>query len=89
MVIVAAAAGAVVLARDHSVANLLGSHPATASAAAEPLTPTRLVATPAHTITNGTEPLTVTLSAPPATNSPAPTLRPAVAGTWSTVGNSV
>jgi peptidoglycan hydrolase-like protein with peptidoglycan-binding domain len=89
MVIVAAAAGAVVLTRDHSVDNLLGSHPVSASAAAEPLTPTRLVATPAHTVANGTEPLTVTLSAPPAANSPAPTLRPAVAGTWSMVGNSV
>ena len=90
MVIAAGAAGAVVLlTRDHSVSGLLGSHPVSAAAAsAEPLTPTRLVALPPHAIVNGTEPLTVTLSAPPASNSPAPTLRPAVAGAWSTVGNS-
>ena len=46
------------------------------------------MALPPHTIANGTEPLTVTLSAAPAASSPTPTLRPAVAGTWSTVGDS-
>jgi len=91
MVIAAGAVGtAVLLTRDHSVSDLLGSHPVSAAtAAAEPLTPTRLVTLPTHAIVNGTEPLTVTLSAPPAADSPAPTLRPAVAGTWRTVGNSV
>ncbi len=89
MVIATGAVGAVLLARDHSAGDLLGSsRPASAAAAAEPLTPTRLVAAPAHTIINGAESLTVTLSAVPAADSPAPTLRPAVAGTWRTVGNS-
>jgi peptidoglycan hydrolase-like protein with peptidoglycan-binding domain len=90
MVLAAGAVGAaVLLARDHSAGDLLGSsRPASAAAAAEPLTPTRLVAVPAHTIVNGAEPLLVTLSAAPAADSPAPTLRPAVAGTWRTVGDS-
>ena len=39
-------------------------------------------------ITNGTEPLTVTLSAPVSPTSPPPTLTPKVAGTWSVVGDS-
>ena len=87
--ILAGAAGAVVvLARDHSVGSLLGSHPVSAAASAEPLPPTRLVALPEHTIGNGTGLLTVTLSAPPAPSSPVPTLRPAAAGTWSVVGDS-
>lgn len=84
-----AAGAAVLLTRARGVENLLGSHPTdSAEAAAEPLTPTRLVALPAHEIANGTQPLTVTLSAPPAPSSPAPTIRPVVAGTWSVVGNS-
>jgi peptidoglycan hydrolase-like protein with peptidoglycan-binding domain len=87
--VVAATAVVVVIARDHSVGGLLGSHPASAaSAAAEPLPPTRLVALPPHHVLNGTDPLTVTLSAPPAANSPTPTLRPALAGAWSVVGDS-
>ncbi len=78
----------VLLARDHSVGGLLGSHPASASAAADPLIPTQLVALPSRKIANGTQPLIVTLSAPPAPSSPQPTLRPALAGTWAAVGNS-
>jgi peptidoglycan hydrolase-like protein with peptidoglycan-binding domain len=89
LLMVIAAGAVVLLTRDRSVSDLLSSHPVSAAAAsAEPLTPTRLVALPPHAIANGTEPLSVTLSAPPAADSPAPTLRPAVAGTWSTVGNS-
>jgi hypothetical protein len=53
-----------------------------------PPTPTRLLALPSHTIANGTSPLTVTLSGPPAPDSPPPTLRPAVAGAWSALGDS-
>ncbi len=53
-----------------------------------PLSPTRLLAVPSHTIANPTQPLTVTLSAPPAPSSPVPMLTPAVAGAWATVGNS-
>ncbi len=86
--VVAAVAVGAVLARHHSVGNLLGSGAAGASAPPAPLTPTRLVRTPRRTIANGTDPLSVTLSAPPAASSPRPTLHPAVAGTWSTVGNS-
>jgi peptidoglycan hydrolase-like protein with peptidoglycan-binding domain len=37
---------------------------------------------PPTTITDGTSPLVVTLSAPPASGSPRPTLSPAVAGSW-------
>ncbi len=53
-----------------------------------PLPPTRLLALPPRTIANGTQPLTVTLSAAPASNSPVPMLRPAVSGAWAPVGNS-
>lgn len=88
MAIAVVAAGTVLLTRGHGVSDLLGSHSMSAAASAEPLLPTRLVAAPSHVITNGTEPLTVTLSAPPAPGSPTPTIRPAVAGTWNTVGNS-
>ena len=88
-IVAVAVAAAVLLARDHSVGSLLGSHPASASApSAASLPPTQLVALPPHTLVNGTDSLTVTLSAPAAANSPTPTLRPAVAGTWSTVGDS-
>jgi peptidoglycan hydrolase-like protein with peptidoglycan-binding domain len=90
VLLMAIALGAIVvlLARDHSVGSVLGSHSASASASAAPLSPTLLVALPQHGIANGTRPLTVTLSALPAASSPQPTLRPAVAGAWSTVGNS-
>ncbi len=86
-VVLAVAVGAA-LAHRHSVGNLLGSGIAGASAPPPPLTPTRLVSVPGRTVTNGTGPLSVTLSAPPAKSSPRPTLRPAAAGTWSTVGNT-
>jgi len=65
--------------------------PATGSspeADAAPLPATRLVALPHGTIANGTSPLTVTLSAPVSSTSPAPTLTPNVAGTWATSGDS-
>jgi peptidoglycan hydrolase-like protein with peptidoglycan-binding domain len=86
-VVVAVAVGAA-LAHRHSVGNLLGSGLAGASTPPPPLTPTRLVSVPGQTVKNGTDPLSVTLSAPPAKDSPRPTLIPAVAGTWSTVGNT-
>jgi peptidoglycan hydrolase-like protein with peptidoglycan-binding domain len=86
-VVVAVAVGAA-LAHRHSVGNLLGSGIAGASAPPPPLTPTRLVSVPRRTVTNGTDSLSVTLSAPPAKSSPRPTLIPAAAGTWSTVGNT-
>jgi hypothetical protein len=87
-VVVAAVAVGAALARPHSVGSLLGSGSSGASAPPPPLPPTRLVSVPGGTITNGTDPLSVTLSAPPAYRSPRPTLFPAVAGTWSTVGDT-
>jgi hypothetical protein len=51
-----------------------------------PLTRTRLLALPSHEIANGTLPVSITLSAPPAPGSPPPTLHPEVAGTWTTNG---
>jgi peptidoglycan hydrolase-like protein with peptidoglycan-binding domain len=62
-----------------------------ASAGASPTPPppaTRLLSVPSSQIADGTQPLHVTLSAPPAQDSPRPTLLPAVAGSWSTVGDT-
>jgi peptidoglycan hydrolase-like protein with peptidoglycan-binding domain len=86
-VVVVAAVAAVAVARHHSVGSLLGSGLAGASPPPV-LTPTRVVGLPRGSIANGTDPLTVTLSAPAALRSPRPTFLPAVAGTWSTVGDS-
>ncbi|HXN38440.1 MAG TPA: hypothetical protein VN892_10410, partial [Solirubrobacteraceae bacterium] len=61
--IVLAAGVAVLFTRDHKVGQLLESRPASAAPTA-PLPVTRLVAPPGHHIANGTDPLTVTLSAP-------------------------
>jgi peptidoglycan hydrolase-like protein with peptidoglycan-binding domain len=52
------------------------------------LPPTRLTALPHKSVLDGTLPLRVRLSAPPAPFSPRPTLSPAVAGAWSTHGDS-
>jgi peptidoglycan hydrolase-like protein with peptidoglycan-binding domain len=52
------------------------------------LPPTRLTALPHQSVLDGTMPLRVRLSAPPAPFSPRPTLSPAVAGTWITRGDS-
>ena len=87
-VVVTAVVVVLLLAPGHSVGVLLGSHAGTASASAGPLTPTRLLALPPRRILNGAQPLTVTLSAPPAPDSPKPMLIPSVAGAWSTVGDS-
>jgi peptidoglycan hydrolase-like protein with peptidoglycan-binding domain len=86
-VLAAAVTVGAVTARHRSVGSLLGSGVAGASTPA-PLTPTRVVGLPGRTIANGTDPLGVVLSAPPAKSSPRPTLFPAVAGAWSTVGNT-
>ncbi len=86
-VVVAAVAIGTALARPHNVSSLLSSGSASAAPPA-PLPPTRLVALPRRAISNGTDPLSVALSAPPAQRSPRPTLFPAVPGTWSTVGNT-
>jgi peptidoglycan hydrolase-like protein with peptidoglycan-binding domain len=52
------------------------------------LPPTRLTALPHQPILDGTLPLRVRLSAPVASFSPRPTLSPAVAGSWTTRGDS-
>src|ERR1700722_11348883 len=52
------------------------------------LPPTRLTALPHRPISDGTLALRVRLSGPPASFSPRPTLNPAVAGTWTTRGDS-
>ncbi len=85
-VVVAAVAAAVgvELAQGHTVGGVLAS----ASASQPPPPPTRLVGVPPRTITDGAAPLRVMLSAPPARDSPRPTLIPAVAGSWSTAGNA-
>jgi peptidoglycan hydrolase-like protein with peptidoglycan-binding domain len=88
LVIVVGAAVAVLLASAHEFGSPLASRAASASAPAAPLLPTRLLALPARRVANGTEPLRVLLSAPVAANSPPPTLRPAVAGAWTSVGDA-
>jgi peptidoglycan hydrolase-like protein with peptidoglycan-binding domain len=81
--------GAVVALTDaHSVGGMLEPRPASASAAIAPLAPTDLVGLPSRELLNGTEPVTVTLSAPPAPGSPTPMLDPKVAGSWTVAGNS-
>jgi lipoprotein-anchoring transpeptidase ErfK/SrfK len=90
LLIVAVAAVAVVTlgARDHSVGSLIGTRATGDTAAASPLPRTELAALPQRSIANGTDPVTVTLSAPVSPTSPPPTLEPKVAGTWSVVGDS-
>ena len=85
--VLAGTATGVALAHHHNVGSLLAGS-AGAATPPVPLTPTRVVRLPPSTITDGTGTLGVTLSAPPAGPSPRPTLQPAVAGTWSTVGNT-
>jgi hypothetical protein len=73
--------------REHGVPTPV-SAPTSASAADTPMPPTRLLSAPSATIVNATEPLRVTLSAPVSPATPPPTLIPAVAGSWSAVGDS-
>jgi peptidoglycan hydrolase-like protein with peptidoglycan-binding domain len=89
LVIALVAVGAALLVSpDHGVGNLVGAHSGGGSADAASLPATKLAALPARTITNGTEPLSVGLSAPVSPSSPPPTLLPNVAGTWSIVGDA-
>jgi hypothetical protein len=92
---VAITAAAIVLGGARHGGGLLASGSASAASPTTPaatpttpLSPTRLLAVPSHTIANPTQPLTVTLSAPPAPSSPVPMLTPAVAGAWATVGDA-
>jgi peptidoglycan hydrolase-like protein with peptidoglycan-binding domain len=87
-VLVLAIVGVVALsALGHGVPSVPGAGAGDSSAAASPLPPTQLAALPSRTLTNGTEPIAVALSAPVSPTSPPPTLEPKVAGTWSIVGN--
>jgi lipoprotein-anchoring transpeptidase ErfK/SrfK len=66
----------------------LESRFSSASVQSGELPPTRLTALPHKAVLDGTLPLRVRLSAPPASFSPRPTLSPAVAGAWTTHGDS-
>jgi hypothetical protein len=98
VVIAVVAVVAFVATRDSEVSDLLGSRAASAATTtttmpttttpAAPPTATRLLALPSRNIVNGTAPLTVKLSGAPAASSPPPTLSPAVAGSWSVVGDA-
>jgi peptidoglycan hydrolase-like protein with peptidoglycan-binding domain len=86
---VAGAATATALTHHGGIGSLLTTASPTAPAPPPaPLSPTRIVHLPPSTIVNGTSALGVTLSAPPASNSPRPTIRPAVPGTWSDSANT-
>ena len=89
--VVAVAAVLALAGHDHSVSGLLGSRQASAATGITPAAKqphTVLTALPDRTRMNGTTPLWVRLSGPPAPGSPRPTVSPAVAGAWSTVGDS-
>jgi peptidoglycan hydrolase-like protein with peptidoglycan-binding domain len=86
--LVVVAAAVALLMRDNRVDELVGPRPASASAESAPLMPTHLLSLPHSAVRDGTASLDVTLSASPTPQSPPPTLRPAVAGTWSVVGRS-
>jgi L,D-transpeptidase catalytic domain len=62
--------------------------PSPATEAPAPLTATQLLGRPPGTIVNGTSPVTIELSGPPAPGSPTPTFSPTVAGAWATSGDS-
>ena len=62
--------------------------PAGSGAPSSSPTPTKVIGLPPTTIVNGTSPVTIELSAAPAPGSPTPTLSPAVAGTWTTLGGT-
>jgi peptidoglycan hydrolase-like protein with peptidoglycan-binding domain len=81
------AGAAVAVLRDSGSEGLLESRAASAAQAAE-LPATSVVAAPGAKVADGTRPLTVTLSGPVAPNSPEPTLRPAVAGSWTVSADS-
>jgi hypothetical protein len=85
VVVVAAVGVAMARTKGNGVGGLLASAGASQPA---PLPATRLVGIPPEQISDGAAPLRVTLSGPPAQDSPYPTLRPAVPGIWSTKGNS-
>jgi hypothetical protein len=53
----------------------------------KPTVHTRIAAVPPSAVTDGTAPLRVRLSGPPAPGSPVPMLTPAVAGRWTSVGS--
>jgi lipoprotein-anchoring transpeptidase ErfK/SrfK len=74
--------------RSHSVGGLLGSRQASAATPVTPEGHTTLTALPDRLRLDGTTPLWVRLSGTVAPGSPRPRVSPAVAGTWSTNGDS-
>jgi lipoprotein-anchoring transpeptidase ErfK/SrfK len=94
MLAAAAIAIVAIVGFGHGVSGLLGgSHQASAAMpiAAIPVTAeprTTLTALPDRARVDGTAPLWVRLSGPPAPGSPRPTVSPADAGAWSTNGDS-
>jgi peptidoglycan hydrolase-like protein with peptidoglycan-binding domain len=90
LLIVAVAAVAVVVlgTRNHGIGSLMSAHSGGATAVASPLPPTQLAALPKRTIANGTDPLSVALTAPVSPTSPPPLLSPKVAGAWNVVGDA-
>ncbi|HEY1688882.1 MAG TPA: L,D-transpeptidase family protein [Solirubrobacteraceae bacterium] len=94
-VAVAAVAVAAVVVAKHGSGSLLSSNASgTPAAQTTPLPPTAVQSLPKPQVDNGTEPLTVTLNAAPAPNTPRPRIaalaqgQPKVAGSWSDVGNA-
>jgi hypothetical protein len=61
--------------------------PATTPPKPKPAARTRLTGLPSSAVVDGTAPLRLRLSAPPAPDSPAPMLSPSVAGKWSASGD--
>ncbi len=89
LLVLAVAVAVVALgAHDRSAGAPLAPGPAGVPTPAAPLPATRLTSLPKGVIANGTEPLTVTLSAAVAPGSPPPTFAPKLAGTWRVVGDS-
>ncbi len=76
------------LAGHGGISKLLSAGSGAPAPPPPPLPPTRVLHLPPSAIANATDTLAVTLSGQPTAGSPRPTLHPAVAGTWSTSGNS-
>ncbi len=86
--VIAVVAVVALAGNDHGVNGLLGSHQASAATPVAPEAHTTLTALPDRLRLDGTTPLWVRLSGTPASSSPRPRVSPAVAGTWSTNGDS-
>lgn len=86
---------AAVIVYSHGPGSLIGSNASGSTAAqSKPLPPSAVLKLPNANVSNGTEPLVVTLAGAPASNTPRPRIaavakgQPAVSGTWTNVGNT-